>query len=360
MLEILGILLIIIGIIYLLIIHYIGKFNQNFPTKKRDKMNNFCILIPARDESQVIESLLISISKQTKKVNMQDVYIIIENEADKTLQIAQKYKAKVFIRKKLDLKRKGYALNEVIEDLCQKQIYYDAYFIIDADNILDANFILKMEDTFRAGYDIGMGYRNLKNGNDNIIAAAAGITFSFINTSGNEAKNNDSRNITLSGSGLFIHGDLIKKWQSFPFHSLTEDYESSLYYTLNNLTTYYNKDAIFYDEQPLNYRSSEKQRIRWIRGYFDNRIKYSPLLKKKLKHNKNKGSVLTELTGMRPYILMILGALLYILNQTINLFKRATFKTALFKILLIIFLIYILLMAITLFIIRNENQNNIF
>ena len=141
-----------------------------------------------------------------------------------------------------------------------------------------------MEKTYQEGYDIGSGYRNLKNGNDSIISACSGITFAFLNSNGNETKNKQSRNITLSGTGLYISGDLIKKWKSFPFHSLTEDYELTLYSIEHNLTSYYNKNACFYDEQPIKYKNTINQRPRWIKGYFNTRKEYIPRFRKKLKN----------------------------------------------------------------------------
>ncbi len=360
-LETIGIFLIIIGLLILFTTSFLARQNNNFPKKKRDALKNFCIMIPARDESLVIEDLLISIKNQTKKVNMKDVYIIVELKTDPTFAIAKKYGATIFIRKRLDLKRKGYALDELIKDLDQKKKYYDAYFIFDADNILDENFLKEMEESYKAGYDIATGYRNLKNGNDSIISACSGITFAFLNSNGNETKSKQSRNVTLSGTGLYINGELIKKWASFPFHSLTEDYELTLYSIENNLTSIYNKNAIFYDEQPIKYKNTINQRTRWIKGYFSTRKEYIPRFRKKLKNNPNFGSLINEISGMKPYIIMIIGALLYILNQIINLFKiydisNPIFRGSFMKIILIFMLAYILFAFMTAYIILKDKD----
>lgn len=365
LLEIIGLVLILIGLILLFMVSILARHNHNYPTKKREKLDNPCILIPARDESKVIEDLLISITNQTKKIDMASIYIIVEDKNDPTIDIAKKYGATIFIRKRLDLKRKGYALNELIEDLVEKNIYYDAYFIMDADNILDSHYLEEMEKTYQAGYDIAIGYRNLKNGNDSVIAACSGITFSFLNSNGNEAKSKQSRNITLSGTGLYIVGDLIKKWKCFPFRSLTEDYEMSLYSIEHNLTSYYNKDAIFYDEQPIIYKNTINQRIRWVKGYFSIRKQYIPKFYKKLKNNPNFGSCITEIFGMRPYILMIVGAILYILNQIIIMIKIHNFENSIMyvclsKIVLIFMLAYILFAFMTSFVVlKDTNKINL-
>ena len=70
-------------------------------------------------------------------------------------QIAKKYNANIIIRQKLELKRKGYALMEAIEKITKTK-NYDAYFIFDADNILDKNYISEMNKSFMSGYDIGI------------------------------------------------------------------------------------------------------------------------------------------------------------------------------------------------------------
>lgn len=360
-LETLGIFLIITGLLVLFTTSFLARNNNNYPQSKRKEPTNFCLLIPARDESKVIEDLLVSIKGQTKKIAMADVYVIVEQKTDPTITIAKKHGCTIFIRQKLHLKRKGYALDELIKDLEKKQKYYDAYFIIDADNVLDKNFLKEMSLSYQAGYDIAIGYRNLKNGNDSVISACSGITFAFLNSNDNETKSKQSRNVTLSGTGLFITGFLIKKWKSFPFHSLTEDYELTLYSILHNLTSTYNKNAIFYDEQPIKYKNTINQRIRWIRGYFETRKKYIPKLRQKLKNNPNFGSVINEISGMKPYIIMIIGALLYILSQLITLIKTHSFYnpfflTSLTKIILIIMLAYILFALMTSYIIFKDKD----
>ena len=66
-LEIASIFLIIIGLLIVFSSSFLARLNNNFPKEKRKQLNNFCILIPARDESKVIEDLLISIKNQSKK-----------------------------------------------------------------------------------------------------------------------------------------------------------------------------------------------------------------------------------------------------------------------------------------------------
>ena len=153
--------------------------NNNSPKKLDTVTNKYCILIPARNESQVIEQLLISIEKQTKKINSKDVYIIVESKEDPTVEIVKKHNMNIIYRKDLTKKRKGYALDDAIKEILSKNKKYDAYFIFDADNILDKNYIKEMINSIEEGYDIGISYRNTKN-SSTLVAASSALTFSYL------------------------------------------------------------------------------------------------------------------------------------------------------------------------------------
>ena len=112
--------------LFLLIIKSTQKRDINLSIKD-NKETKFSILIPARYESKVIENLLISLNKQTVKVNPKDVFVIIESLEDKTYEIVKKYHMNIILRKKLDLKRKGYALEEAFNYLKEKNKIYDSY-----------------------------------------------------------------------------------------------------------------------------------------------------------------------------------------------------------------------------------------
>ena len=335
--------LITIGIIWLLIDYILSYFNSNVPKEKNNK-GKFAILIPARDESRVIEELLNSILNQTRKINSDDVYVIVEEESDKTVELVKNKNMNIIFRHDLSKKRKGYALDDAIKEILEQKKHYDAYFIFDADNVLDKDYIKNMEEAYEDGYDIGIGYRNTKNGNDSVIAAASSLTFSMINTLGNEHKTKCNNTLTISGTGFYIKGDIVEKLSGYPFNSLTEDYELTLYATLNDLTTTYVKNAIFFDEQPVKYNITINQRTRWIKGFFEARKKYIPLLLKK-EINKNFSSSFHQIMGVTPYILLIIGLLGILLINYFNVKNT---------IILILF-VYLIMVLITSIMVLKEN-----
>lgn len=346
-------LIFIISAFILLIYSYLVMPRCYLKPKKYNNKKRYCILIPARYESKVINNLLLSITKQTTKINPKDIYIIVESIKDKTVDIAKQYNMNIILRENLSLKRKGYALNDAVTYILKKQIHYDAYFIFDADNILDKNFIKNMEKSINEGYNIGIGYRNTKNSNT-LVSASSALTFSMINTMLNERKNKYHNNLTISGTGYYIKGSIVEEWNSFPFHSLTEDYELTLYAILHNLTTTYNKKAIFYDEQPDNFNISLKQRTRWVKGYFEARKKYiNKISKSETKNDPNFASKVNAFLGVTPYIYIIIGLLIILFNTLIT--KGIT--TFLCYLTIFLLLIYTVLSIFTIIMLKKEKNS---
>ena len=348
--EKISLIIIILSILMLIYSYLVTIKNNNYPKKVKTTKKN-AILIPARDESKVIESLLISIENQTQKINPEDIYVIVESSKDRTVKIVKKHKMNIIYRKDLTKQRKGYALDDAIKEIIINKKHYDAYFIFDADNILEENYIEEMQKSIDKGYDIGISYRNTKN-SSSLVAASSALTFSMINTLGNTLKNKYTNNLTISGTGYYIKGHLVEKWGGFPFHTLTEDYELTLYSTLNNITTTYNEKAIFYDEQPDDFKVSITQRTRWVKGYFEARKKYIKKIRKSLtKKDKNYGSKVNAIIGVKPYIYLLLGVILLI-------FSSLTFDIkTLIKILVVVFLtIYLELVLVSYVIVKKEDN----
>jgi cellulose synthase/poly-beta-1,6-N-acetylglucosamine synthase-like glycosyltransferase len=333
--------LIIMGLL-LWLTKYLFKNQNHMHLIKYEHHNNFCILIPARYEAKVLENLLISIENQSLKISNNNVYVIIESLNDPAINIIKNHQVNYIMRNDLNEARKGYALNDAIKYIV-KNHHYDAYFIFDADNILDKDYLLNMSSTLSQGYDIGIGYRNTKNGNYSLIAAASSLTFSMINTYENVSRIKTNRTLTISGTGFYIKGDIVESWGIYPFHSLTEDYELTLYATLNELTTGYNESAIYYDEQPIKYNDSIIERTRWIKGYFEARKKYIPLFRKQLfKKSNNLNSLVTELIGVTDYIMLLIGLFLLIIT---NINNYLTILTLLLILYLILFIFTIILLT---------------
>ena len=73
------------------IIRIIIGYNKKMVIPHSNKLAKFAIIIPARDESKVIEANLKSIAECDYPSEMYDIYIIVERTDDPTIEIAKKY-----------------------------------------------------------------------------------------------------------------------------------------------------------------------------------------------------------------------------------------------------------------------------
>lgn len=329
----------------------LGKNKLNLKVRKGKP--EIAVLIAARDESAVIEGLLNSLEKQTVRVNPEDIYVIVETLEDPTVEICKRHGNMVVLRKNLTKQRKGCALDEAVQAIREAKKRYDLYFVFDADNVLAEDFVERMLESYAAGYEIATGYRYPKNGNTNMITAVSALTFSMINVVGNRSRVAKQANMVFSGTGFFVAGELVEEWRGWPFHSLTEDYEMSLYATLHGLATTYNEEARFYDEQPTKFSQTILQRVRWIKGYFMTRRKYVPLMRVR-RQADNYGSLVHERIGVKPAILAIVGVVLVVLDVVFWLAYFGKGWLALVVVIAVLLAVYVGLMIFTWVILKQE------
>lgn len=290
-----------------------------FPSKKykiAERKGNFCILVPARNESNVIERLLKSIKAQNYAGKI-DVCVIVEDINDKTVEITQSYGYDYFVRVNLNNKGKGYALDEAIKDLKSQDRHYDGYLIIDADNILKDDFVEVINSAYQSGVKVANGYHAPVNKPGNIVADCSLLTFSSINTFQNKARNIFTKNIVMTGTGLFLSSSLIDEWGGWPFHTLTEDYELSYWCTVNNVQSVYLEDAVFYDESAVDGKTLFNQRVRWIKGFSQVKKKYRKEMFKGVFHSNNFLARLDFTLGVLPNICVLLNYFLLTISSFI-------------------------------------------
>ena len=123
-----------------------------------------------RNEENVIGQLLDSVRAQTYPADRVDIFVGADNCTDDTAGVARAHGAHVFERFNTEQVGKGYVLNDMLRRIRRPgRRHYDAYLVLDADNILDPNFLSEIEKVYSAGYEIVTCYRNSKNYGDNWI-----------------------------------------------------------------------------------------------------------------------------------------------------------------------------------------------
>lgn len=253
---------------------------------KVKKDHRFMAIIPAHNEEAVVANLIESLKQQTYNKELYDIYVIADNCTDNTSKVAREAGAIVYERFDETKKTKGYALNWFLQQKIKEDAPYDAFFVFDADNIVDKNFIKNMNKKLCQGEDVVQGYRDIKNPSDNWITAGYAIFYWQMHRFYHLARYNLGLSPLLNGTGFMVKFDVVKP-QGWDTVTLTEDIEFSLKRIIKGKKLGWATDAIVYDEQPTGFKQSWSQRSRWTVGHMQCIKTYTKQLAVAAKENKN-------------------------------------------------------------------------
>lgn len=232
-----------------------------------------------------------SIRVQNYPQELIDIFVVADNCTDNTAAVAQEAGAIVFPRFNTEEVGKGYALDYGFA--CIRQHYadnnYEAYFVFDADNVLDVNYFREMNKVFDNGALASTSYRNSKNYGSNWITAGYAVWFMREAKYLSQARLTVGTSCMVSGTGFFISAKIIDEMGGWKYHLLTEDIEFSADSIIHGRRIAYCPTAMLYDEQPLTFRDSWNQRFRWAKGFYQVFFGYGGKLFKGMFTNK-KGS----------------------------------------------------------------------
>ena len=238
--------------------------------------HRFAALISARNEQAVIGQLIDSLKRQSYPGGLVSIFVCADNCTDDTARVAREHGAEVFERFNPERVGKGYALNYLLEriDAAHPGKPFDAYFVFDADNVLEPDYIEQMNRTYSDGYEIVTSYRNSKNFGDNWISSGYALWFLRESSYLNRPRMRLGTSCAVSGTGFMFSQKVLDECGGWNFFLLTEDIE----FTISSITAGrrigYCGDAVLYDEQPTKLGQSFRQRKRWTKGYLQVFCKY--------------------------------------------------------------------------------------
>ncbi len=242
-----------------------------------------------------------------------------DNCTDETASVCRALGAVVYERQNTEKIGKGYALEALLDGIsADYPDGFDGYFVFDADNVLDKAYISEMNKVFCSGYDIVTGYRNSKNYGDNMISAGYALSFLREGRFLNYPRYVVGSGCTIGGTGFMFSREILEEQGGWKFHSLTEDIEFSAYHIINGRKIGFAQDAVFYDEQPVTFKQSWDQRLRWVKGYMQVLRKYG--LKLLCGVFKGEFACFDMLSSLTPiFILSAVGLLTNAINALLML-----------------------------------------
>lgn len=250
--------------LYFCIVAVFGlKKGQHLPAAK--PKTRFAIVVAARNEAAVIGQLLDSLQTQQYPKALYDVYVAPNNCTDDTKGVAVAHGAKIFSPKG-KITMKGQVLQQISTYLLKLK-KYDAMCVFDADNLVHPNFLQKMNDAYQNGAQAAQGQRHSKNPTDSAMATCYAIYYWVVNRFYNGGREALGLSSLVVGSGYMVSTELLGRLGGWNTQTITEDYEFSAQCVLAGEKVHYVADAIAYDELPLTFAQSWKQRRRWVTGF---------------------------------------------------------------------------------------------
>ncbi len=291
-------------------------FKKSKVIPKFKKKNKLAILIACRNEGMVIENLIRSLKKSRYPKNKFDIIALPNNCTDNTKDIILKENI-MSLEIENSVKTKGAVLKSAFKKLENSD--YDAYIIVDADNLVDKNFLSRMNDGFNSGYKVAQGFRDAKNPNDNWLTGSYTMFYYIQNFFFNKARMHLNASATINGTGFMIAKSVIDEYGFNP-KTLTEDSEFTGICSINNIQVGFIKDAIIYDEHPIKFRDSWQQRKRWSSGSIACFKHYASKLLKTFLKTRNLSSLDMTLFYAAPFI-QVLSLIFPVVSFILNIIK---------------------------------------
>ena len=223
----------------------------------------FAILIPAHNEEETIENLLHSLSELIYPKELYRVHVVADNCTDRTAELVRATGwAHAHERFNQQQRGKGYALNWLLQELEEQQLTYDAYVVIDADSVVEPQFLKAMALELSRGGRALQACNTVLNASDSPSAALRLIAMTLINHVRPLGRNGIGSTSTLTGNGMCLSRDVLQRhpWQAF---NMAEDYQYYLALVLAGERVRYVPEAVVRSEMPTTFAQMKTQDIRW-------------------------------------------------------------------------------------------------
>ena len=301
----------IINIIIMLLLVVYGLYfliTALFLFKKRkkdnivsDKYSHFIILIPARNEEEVIKDAIQSFKRQKYPKDNYEIIVVINNTTDNTLGVCSAEGVRSILCER-KIKNKGDALKEAFDRLKKEKT--DAYIIMDADNVVNDEFLGEMNKSLNEGTLVAKSSMDIKAKENTWVSSSYAIYFFIQSILYSIPRNNIGASCAINGTGIMIKKEVIDKF-GFNVRTITEDLEFMTLCALNNIKIKYVEGAICYAEHPSDFKVSMIQRRRWTKGIYEGFIIYFNSIMKNMIKRPNIELLDSLLIYSTPLILIL-------------------------------------------------------
>ena len=221
------------------------------------------VLIPSYKEDSVIVGVAEQAIKQNYPNDRFDVVIIADSLQPETISKLKQLPISL-VEVHFEKSTKVKSLNRAMAAIGDQ---YDYALILDADNVMEPDFLRKLNNMLALGWKAIQGERTSKNQTTSmsVLDGFSERINNFIYRQGHVAV---GLSCSLIGSGMIFDYKAVKDILSKLDSIGGFDRELELDLIRRNMPIYYGKGAVVYDEKVESTEVFEKQRTRWLSSQF--------------------------------------------------------------------------------------------
>lgn len=260
-------LIFLISVLYLFLfaLFSLKKRKFNYPSAK--KKYRYAVLFPAYKEDFVILNSVKSFFEQTFPKELYDVIVISDQMTKETNQKLSALSAHV-VEINLPNSSKTNALRAAMNYIEEKKMHFDVVVIMDADNLVDPDFLDRINDAFYSGCAAVQTHRVAKNTNTNVAVLDA-VSEEINNSIFRKGHTRLGFSSGLVGSGMAFEYGLFKESIREAAH-VGVDKQLEMILLKQNIYIEYLENVYTYDEKVANKSGFFQQRRRWLATQFAN------------------------------------------------------------------------------------------
>ena len=220
--------------------------------------STFLVLFPAYSEDRVIVGSVKKFLLQNYPQDKYHVAVISDHQQESTERLLSDLPVTV-LRPVFDKSSKAKALQYAISEVSGQ---YDYVVVLDADNIVETDFLHRLNILLKEGYKAVQCHRCAKN-SDSSVSVLDGVSEEINNTLFRKAHNLIGLSSALIGSGMCFD----YSWFSSHVTKLTtagEDRELEVFLLREGIYIKYADDILVFDEKVSSADNFQRQRQRWM------------------------------------------------------------------------------------------------
>ena len=258
-------------VLYLGIFAIASFFNRNpripLATKKQ---NRIVVLLPAYKQDEVIEHTVISVLSQAYPQRMFDVTVISDHQSEMTNMRLAQYPI-TLLTPDFAESTKAKSLQYAILNLPEFKIY-DIVLILDADNIIEQDYLQKVNDAFEIAATKAIQTHRISKNRDTTVARFGAIFEEINNAIFRRGHINMGLSSALAGSGTAYDFNWFKA-NVMKTKTAGEDKELEAFSLRQEGFIDYFEDIYIYGEKKRTTTKLNQQRGRWAAQQFHNVIR---------------------------------------------------------------------------------------